>query len=118
MENLRWAHGRAAHIRRQQTLFEVGEKHGIDQLSLAPRELREKSQHHAIIAQAFHQIMNTQTALDVGVTVGIQPALISLNSRAQVVAPLLIRGYLKIKILGHLCTNCFGKIGTRMRSGR
>jgi hypothetical protein len=44
-----------------------GEKHRIDQLGLAAGEFRKEGEDHAVVAQAFDQVVNAQAALDVGV---------------------------------------------------
>ncbi len=92
--NFGGAHGGAPDIRRQQTLLEIGKEHGIDQLGLAARKLGQKSEDHAVVAQALGQIVDAQAALDIGVAVVLKPGLVRLDAGTQFVAPLLVLRYL------------------------
>ena len=67
VEDFGWAHRGAPDIGWQQTLSVAGEEHGIDQLGLATRELREERQHDAVISQAFDEVVNSQAATDISV---------------------------------------------------
>jgi hypothetical protein len=81
------AHRRAADVGRQQAAAVPGEQHGVDELGLAPRELGDEGERHAVAAQALDQVVDAQRLLDVGDAVGVEPRPVRLDAGDHVRAP-------------------------------